>query len=174
VAVLVAAALLLLVVVMLQARARAAPVQVTVAGGTAVVGGPAPDFTSENLDGRPVRLSQFGGKPVLLNFWATWCAACQDEMPVIQRATDRYHASGLTVLAVNYRQTGVTAMRAFLARVDAKFGAVLDPAGQIAAEYRVTVGLPVSVFIDRAGRVQVIQLGQMSGPVLEQQLRTIL
>jgi peroxiredoxin len=153
---------------------RPAPINVTIQGGLAKVGAMAPDFTTRTLDGPTVRLSQYRGKPVLLNFWATWCAPCQDEMPLIQRAVDRYGGPGLTVLAVDYQQTDANGMRAFLRKVGAHFPAVYDPAGQIAGEYGVTVGLPVSVFIDRSGKVEFIQLGQMSDTVLQQHLHGIL
>lgn len=153
---------------------RPAPINVSIQGGRAAVGSPAPDFTTETLDGATVRLSQYRGRPVLLNFWATWCTACQDEMPLIQRASDIYHAQGLQVLAVDYQQTDVTAMKAFLRKVDAQFPAVFDPGAQIAGEYGVTVGLPVSVFIDRSGKVDFIQLGQMSNAVLQQHLQHIM
>ena len=111
---------------------------------------------------------------MLLNFWATWCGPCQDEMPLVQRASDRYGSRGLQVLAVNYQQTDEKSMLAFLRRVDAHFPAVYDPSGQIASAYGVRIGLPVSVFIDRAGVVSFIQLGQISDAVLEAQLHKIL
>ncbi len=161
------------VVVQLQPR-PAAPIHVTVASATARLGGPAPDFSSQRLDGTTVRLGQYRGKPVLLNFWATWCGPCQDEMPLIQRASDRYSPMGLTVLAVNYQQTDHKSMTDFLKKVDARFAALYDPNGRIASAYGVTIGLPVSVFIDRAGAVSFIQLGQMSDSVLETQLHKIL
>jgi peroxiredoxin len=157
-----------------QVLGRPGPITVIVHGGRATVGATAPDFTTQTLDGMPVRLSQYRGKPVLLNFWATWCAPCQDEMPLIQRAADIYHGRGLVVLAVNYQQTSTSSMKAFLRKVDARFTAVYDPAGQIAAAYGVNVGLPVSVFIDRSGTVSFIQLGQMSNAILEQHLQSIL
>lgn len=137
------------------------------------MGAMAPEFTTETLDGATVRLSQYRGKPVLLNFWATWCAPCQDEMPLIQRASDIYHAQGLVVLAIDYQQTDAASMKAFLHKVDAQFPAAFDPAGQIAAEYGVTLGLPVSIFIDRSGKVNFIQVGQMSNTVLQQHLQSI-
>jgi cytochrome c biogenesis protein CcmG, thiol:disulfide interchange protein DsbE len=153
---------------------RPAAINVTVQGGHASVGRAAPDFTTQTLDGSRVRLSQYRGQPVLLNFWATWCAPCQDEMPLIQRASDIYKGQGLVVLAVNYQQTSSSSMKAFLRKVDARFPAVFDPAGQIAGEYGVNVGLPVSVFIDRSGAVSFIQLGQMSDAILQQHLHAIL
>ena len=151
-----------------------APINVTLYGGHATVGQSAPDFATQTLDGSRVRLSQYRGKPVLLNFWASWCAPCQDEMPLIQRASDVYKAQGLQVLAVNYQQTSTSSMRAFLRKVDARFPAVYDPAGQIAGAYGVNVGLPVSIFIDRSGKVSFIQLGQMSDAILQQHLHAIL
>ena len=165
----------ILVIVLLQARPKpVAPIRISVAAGIARVGSPAPDFTSERLDLSTVRLSQYRGKPVLLNFWATWCGPCQDEMPLIQRASDRYAGVGLTVLAVNYQQTDGKSIAAFLKKVKARFAAVYDPNGRIATAYGVTVGLPVSVFIDRAGTVSFIQVGQMSTAVLDAQLHKIL
>jgi cytochrome c biogenesis protein CcmG/thiol:disulfide interchange protein DsbE len=153
---------------------RPAPINVSVQGGRTTVGRPAPDFTTQTLDGGRVRLSQYRGKPVLLNFWATWCAPCKDEMPLIQRASDIYKGQGLVVLAVNYQQTSASSMKAFLRKVGARFTAVFDPAGQIAGEYGVNVGLPVTVFIDRSGVVSFMQLGQMSDAILQQQLHAIL
>jgi cytochrome c biogenesis protein CcmG, thiol:disulfide interchange protein DsbE len=165
---------LLIFLVGTQFVGRPAPINVVVHGGPVKVGAAAPDFTTQALDGAPVRLSQYRGKPVLLNFWATWCAPCQDEMPLIQRASDINKGRELVVLGVNYQQTNTSSMKAFLRKVDARFPAVFDPAGQIAAAYRVNVGLPVSVFIDRSGKVSFIQLGQMSNAVLQQQLQLIL
>jgi len=165
---------LLIFLVGTQFVGRPAPINVVVHGGPATVGATAPDFTTQTLDGALVRLSQYRGKPVLLNFWATWCAPCQDEMPLIQRASDINKGRELVVLGVNYQQTNISSMKAFLRKVDARFPVVFDPAGQIAAAYRVNVGLPVSVFIDRSGKVSFIQLGQMSNAVLQQQLQLIL
>jgi len=165
----------MLVIVAIQAQPKpVAPIRVSVAAGIARVGASAPDFTSERLDRSSVRLSQYRGKPVVLNFWATWCGPCQDEMPIIQRASDRYTGVGLTVLAVNYQQTDGKSIAAFLSKVKARFPAVYDPNGRIAGAYGVTVGLPVSVFIDRAGTVSFIQVGQMSTTVLDAQLHKIL
>ena len=164
---------LIIFLIVTQFVGRPPAITVIVQGGLAKVGTPAPGFTTHTLDGTVVRLSQYRGKPVLLNFWATWCGPCQDEMPLIQRASDIYGGRGLTVLAVDYQQTNTTSMKAFLRKVHVHFPAVYDPAGQIAAEYGVNVGLPVSIFIDRSGNVSFIQLGQMSNAILQQQLQSI-
>jgi len=173
-AILLVVAVFLFLLALQFAHRQGQAIHVTVAGGSARVGAAAPDFTTQRLDGATVQLSQFRGKPVLLNFWATWCGPCQDEMPLLQRSVDRYGGAGLIVLAVNYQQTDVNSMQAFLRKVGAHFPAVYDPSGQIAAEYRVSVGLPVSIFIDRSGKVEFIQLGQMSDAVLQQHLHSIL
>ena len=172
--VLLLAALLLVLLALQLARRPGQGIHVTVAGGSARVGAAAPDFTTQRLDGATVQLSRLRGKPVLLNFWATWCAPCQDEMPLLQRAVDRYGGAGLSVLAVDYQQSDASSMQAFLRKVGAHFPAVYDPSGQIAGEYGVTVGLPVSIFIDRTGTVAFIQVGQMSDADLQQHLRAIL
>jgi cytochrome c biogenesis protein CcmG/thiol:disulfide interchange protein DsbE len=153
---------------------RSASINVTVQGGRAQVGSLAPDFSSQTLSGSGFRLRQYRGHPVLLNFWATWCGPCRDEMPLLQRATDVNKSSGLVVLGVNYEETSGSQLRSFLNKVGVRFPAVYDPAGQIAGEYGVNVGLPVSIFIDKAGKVSYIQVGQMSDAILQQQLRTIL
>ena len=153
---------------------RPAALRVTVSGGPATVGSPAPDFSTQTLDGATVSLSQLHGKPVLLNFWATWCTACEVEMPEIQRSSEGYGSQGLTVLAVNYHQTNTAEMRTFLKKLGARFPAVYDPDGRIATAYGVAIGLPVSVFIGRSGKVAFIQVGQMSNALLDDKVRSIL
>jgi len=172
--VLLLAAVLILLLALQLMRQSPPAIVVTVGAGTAQVGALAPDFTSQRLDGSSVRLRQFRGKPVLINFWATWCAPCQDEMPLIQRAADQYGGAGLTVLAVDYQQTDAKGMAAFLRKVGARFPAVYDPNGRIATAYGVSIGLPVSIFIDRSGKVSFIQVGQMSDAILQQHVRGIL
>lgn len=151
-----------------------AALRVTVSGGPATVGSPAPDFSTQTLDGATFRLSQLHGKPVLLNFWATWCTACEVEMPEIQRASERYGSQGMTMLAVNYHQTNTAEMRGFLKGRGVQFPAVYDPDGRIATAFGVAIGLPVSVFIDRSGKVAFIQVGQMSTPLLDEKVHSIL
>jgi thiol-disulfide isomerase/thioredoxin len=139
-----------------------------------VVGSNAPDFTASDLSGQLVSLHQLRGTPVLLNFWATWCAACQDEMPLIQQATSRYQSGKLAVLAADYRETNRTAMRAYLDRLGVRVRAILDPQGEIADTYGVTFGLPVSVFVDRQGKVVAIQVGALSPGILDADLRKVM
>jgi cytochrome c biogenesis protein CcmG, thiol:disulfide interchange protein DsbE len=150
------------------------PGTTTVSGGPATVGRLAPDFVTPTLDGQSIRLSQFRGKPVLVNFWATWCTACRAEMPAIERVWERHRAQGFQVVEVDYQELNQAAMRSFLRDVGVHFGSALDPDGKIAAAYGVTIGLPDSIFIDRHGIIRVIHLGEMSPDYIEHQVLGIL
>ena len=138
-----------------------------VAGGTAAVGAKAVDFSSWDLKGDPVKLSDLAGRPVLLTFWATWCTACHDEFPTLQRLEDHYGQAGLTVLAVDYREADSGAMQRFLDRLNVRFQAVIDPNGAIASAYGVDIGLPVNVWIDRSQTVTQVMLGEKQAADLE-------
>ena len=151
-----------------------APASVTVDRGRAAVGSAAPDFRATTLDGKSLSLHGLRGKPVILNFWATWCAECRSEMPAIQATWVRHRAAGLQVVGVNFREGDVPRERRFLDQAGASYPSLSDPDGKIADAYRVTNGLPVSIFIDRAGIVTYIQTGPMSADFIEARLAGIL
>jgi peroxiredoxin len=138
----------------------------SVGPGTAIVGERAPTFQSWDLSGSRVSLSDLKGRPVLLTFWATSCTACQNEFPALQRIRDTYQSSGFTVLAVDYRETNTGQMLQFLARLHVNFEAVIDPRGTIAWAYRVDIGLPVNVWLDRSHIVSQIMIGEKPEAVL--------
>jgi cytochrome c biogenesis protein CcmG, thiol:disulfide interchange protein DsbE len=168
-------ALILLGFVYLAFVPKAAPKMVeTTVSGRLLIGTPAPDFTTEGLAGDTVRLSQFRGHPILINFWATWCTACRTEMPAIEQAWERYRGRGFQVIAVDYQESNTAAMRTFLSTLGVRFVAALDTQGKIAAAYNVTVGLPTSIFVGRDGVARIIHLGQMSATFLDQQVRAAL
>lgn len=146
----------------------------TTVSGRLAIGSPAPDFTTPTLGGKTVRLRQFRGQVVLINFWATWCTACREEMPAIRRAWEQYRSKGFTVLEVNYRETDGSAMRRFLKEVGVPFDTALDPDGKIAAAYGASIGLPVSVFVDRDGKARTIQLGQMAPALINQRIQALI
>ncbi len=149
-------------------------VQVTVDRGSVAVGSAALDFRATTLDGGALDLHSLRGKAVLLNFWATWCASCRSEMPAIQAAWERYRAEGLEVVGVNFREADASAQRQFLKQAGVHYPSGLDPDGKIADAYQVTIGLPVTIFIDRGGIVTFIQTGAMSPDFIAAQvLRTL-
>jgi peroxiredoxin len=131
-----------------------------VAAGLAAVGKQAPDFSSWDIDGSRLKLSDLKGRPVLVSFWATSCTACQDEFPTLQRIQNSYRSTGFTILAVDFRETNTKQMREFLDRLNVSFRTVVDPQGTIAWAYRVDIGLPVNVWLDRNHVVTQIMVGE--------------
>ena len=116
------------------------------------VGMPAVDFSLPDLAGQKQKLSQYRGKVVLLNFWATWCKPCTTEMPAMQTSYDRLRDKGLVVLAINELEDTpkvVEHIRAY----GHTFPVLMDADNRVANLYGV-VGLPVSVFIDETGTIQ--------------------
>jgi peroxiredoxin len=140
---------------------------VWVASGHAIVGGTSPNFTTQDLSGKKVSLSDFGGRPVLLSFWATWCTVCRDELPALQLLQDQNRSSGFAVLLVNYRETSNDRMRQYVSDLKVNLQSVVDPDGAIAAAYGVDVGLPVNVLSDRAGKVVRILIGEVPIATIE-------
>jgi len=117
-----------------------------------VIGSPAPDFQLTDLQGKTQRLSQYRGKVVLLNFWATWCKPCIKEMPAMQNAYDDLREQGFTVLAINELEDKER-VRKHIARHEHTFQVLMDEDNEVANMYGV-VGLPVTVFIDQTGHIQ--------------------
>jgi thiol-disulfide isomerase/thioredoxin len=126
---------------------------------------PAPAVVMWTLDGHRLGLEDLRGRVVLLNFWATWCVPCREEMPAFQRLHADYHARGLSVLAVNYRQSRGNAEE-FAHELRLSFAIALDEDGAVARRFAVR-GLPVTFLIDRDGRILWKAIGERawdSGP----------
>ena len=107
----------------------------------------APNIVGTNLDGKTIRLQDFRGKVVFVNFWATWCVPCRAEMPAMERLYQAFKGQGFVVLAVNV-QEGPGPVRTFVQELKLTFPVVLDPKGAAAMEYAVR-GLPATYLIDR-------------------------
>lgn len=120
------------------------------------VGRRAPDFTLTLVQGETVSLSQFRGRPVVVNFWATWCPPCVEELPAFQRVADEGRAA---VLAVNVGDSGGEAA-AFLREHGIDLPVALDTQGDMITRYRVA-GLPQTFFIDADGVVRHVERGTM-------------
>lgn len=132
----------------------------------------APDFTLRDVDGGEVTLSDLRGRPLLINFWATWCGPCRTEMPVIEAAYEQHRAAGLVVLAIDVRENPELA-RTFAGWLGVSFTLLDDGSGDVAQRYRVTA-FPTSFFVDRAGVIRAWQVGAMDRPTLDQHLASIM
>jgi peroxiredoxin len=124
------------------------------------VGEPAPDFVAISLTGDIVRLSDFQGQPVWINFWGAWCPPCRAEMPDIQAAYEELAPEGLTLLAVSLGDPPAEAA-AFAAKVGATFTILLDPDRSLTGPSYPIYNFPTHVFIDEHGIVQKIVLSEM-------------
>ncbi|HEX6473556.1 MAG TPA: TlpA disulfide reductase family protein [Candidatus Limnocylindria bacterium] len=132
------------------------------------IGQPAPDFALTDLDGNPVQLSDLQGRPVIVNFWGSWCGDCVEEFPLLQEALNRHQADGLAVLGIVVRDNSESA-RAFMARMGATWTAAMDPGGMTATSFAIS-GAPESFFIDRDGVVRGRQIGRLTASDLQRQL----
>lgn len=114
------------------------------------LGQTAPDFTFPDLDGRKVSLSDYRGKVVLVNIWATWCPPCREEMPSMQKLYERFKGQDFEILAVSIDADGREAVAPFVQQMNLTFPALLDPNEKIRSLYAIT-GVPESFIIDRNG-----------------------
>ena len=136
------------------------------------VGDPAPAFSLADLDGNPIRLADLRGRPVIVNFWASWCGPCVEEFPLLTSAAAAHEADGLAIVGIVFQDRSEAA-RAFLARMGASWPAAMDPGDAIANRFGI-VGPPDTFFIDRNGVVVGRQIGQLSAADLDRGLAQIL
>ena len=144
-------------------------------GGAMRAGAVAPDFTLTDVDGHQVTLASLRGRPVLINFWATWCTPCRDELPIISSAYHAHGGQGLVVVAIDFKESSDT-VRQFWNSLHLEPAPYLDADGRIAALYGVglkTSGLPVSVFVARDGTVSAFAPWALDPTYLDQQLAKI-
>lgn len=131
----------------------------------------APDFTLDNTEGESIQLSQLIGQPVLINFWATWCAPCLTEMPIFQDRFETHNQDGLRILAVDFDEPEEDVVF-FKEELGLTFDLLLDPGGEIQTLYRV-LGYPTSFFVDSEGVIQVQHIGVMTESQLDGYLEQI-
>lgn len=113
---------------------------------------PAPAFTLSRLKDGEARLKDYKGKVVLLNFWATWCAPCREEMPAMQTLWERYREQGFVIVAVAADRAGRKPVVSFVNKLALSYPILLDPEGDVRNRYEV-VGLPMSYLIGRDGKI---------------------
>jgi peroxiredoxin len=130
---------------------------------------PATEFSLSSLAGQPVSLSQYKGNVVLVNFWATWCGPCQQEMPLLDQMYKKYKPAGFTLLGVNVDKEA-PAVKELLARKPVSFPVLLDPENSVSRAYHVA-DMPSSVIIDRKGIVRYVHRGYRPGDENEYQDR---
>ena len=129
-------------------------------------GNVAPDFEFSAFDGKRQRLSDLRGRPVLLNFWATWCIPCRAEMPDVEAALHKYAPQQLAVVGMNNGEKFKPA-QSFLDKIGVRFTAFgYDPDGSVAKRYAVQ-GMPTSYFIDAHGLITRVVTGALTPKLLE-------
>jgi len=138
------------------------------------VGKPAPDFAAKSDSGRNVRLSELRGQVVLINFWASWCSPCRQELPLLSKIYTQYRGAGFALLAVNVDDNRKDA-ESMLKRLGLKFPTLFDGNKKVAKLYGVDT-MPATLVIDRDGRVRYVHRGYYDGyeRKYEQQVRELL
>lgn len=135
------------------------------------VGAQAPDFTSVTVDGERISLKDFQGQIVVLNFWATWCLPCREEMPALEARYEKYKHLGFVILAIDFDEPSEV-VRSFRDEFGLTFPVLLDPGAEIQKLYRVR-GYPTSYFVDRDGTIQVQHIGVMIEDQLDGYLKQL-
>jgi peroxiredoxin len=145
-------------------------------GGQAAVTvkGHAPDFTLRSMNGPNLRLQEQRGRVVMVNFWATWCGPCRQEMPHLNRLYGKYRDAGFTLLGVNIDEDQGKATH-LAARLGLQFPVLLDTDKKVSRMYDLST-MPSTLLIDRDGRVRYVHLGYRDGyeDTYEKQIRELL
>ncbi|MFT5506696.1 MAG: peroxiredoxin [Gammaproteobacteria bacterium] len=128
---------------------------------SADISGPAPDFTLKAMKGGNVKLSELAGNVVLINFWASWCGPCREEMPLLNDLHNKYKPLGFTVLGVNVEEQSDPAID-FINDTPVDFPIIFDKKNQVSQLYKV-VAMPTTVVVDRDGNMRFLHQGYKSG-----------
>lgn len=110
------------------------------------------DFSLKDISDKEVKLSDFKGKGVFLNFWATWCSSCREEMPSMQELHEKFQKENFVILAVSIDRGGAGAVKPFVNKNRYTFKVLLDPGGRVASLYKVS-GIPSAFIIDKNGKI---------------------
>lgn len=132
------------------------------------VGRIAPDFTLVDLEGKLVTLSDYRGKTVFLNFWATWCPPCRAEMPEIEAIFQEYNGRDVVVIGIDLRESE-DKVRQYVRQGGYSWTFVMDTTGQVSSNYRVTA-IPTSFFLDGEGIIRAVNVGAMTKRAMESRL----
>ena len=122
---------------------------------------PAPDFTLKSMAGKNIKLSEYAGSVVLLNFWASWCGPCRLEMPLLNALHKKYESLGFVVLGVNVEEQSDKA-RSYLSDIPVDFPILFDDKNTASKLYDV-IAMPTTVMIDRSGNMRYLHKGYKPG-----------
>lgn len=122
------------------------------------LGKSAPDFTLQNIEGKNVSLSDFKGKTVILNFWATWCGPCQYETPFLQAIHNERANKGVVVLTIDIKENPAT-VKSFAKNKGISFPILLDTEAKVAQRYCLPGALPITIFINAEGIIKARKIG---------------
>lgn len=141
--------------------------------GGPLIGKAAPPFTLTSLDGVSVSLEQLRGRPVVVNFWASWCVPCREEAPLFRELADRQGgASGVAIVGILFQETSEKSARDFIREYGLAYPNLNDPGINTGVDYGVS-GIPETVFIDKTGVVRYMDRGGLSRERLNAGLVTI-
>ena len=124
-------------------------------------GQPAPDFALKSSTGENLRLSEYRGDVVMINFWATWCGPCRQEMPLLDALYARYQRVGFNLLGVNIDDDSRRAMQ-MIEELGVSFPVLFDARKEVSELYEVNA-MPVTVIVDREGNVRYVHHGYKPG-----------
>jgi peroxiredoxin len=133
----------------------------------------APDWQLRDINGRPVNLAEFKGKLVILNFWATWCPPCRQEIPGFVALQRKYQDKGLVIIGVSLDQQGPRVVKPFIARFGVNYPVVMGNE-QIVSDYGGIEAVPTTFIIDRQGKVATIHKGFTDSANFEAEIRSLL
>jgi len=142
------------------------------AGQTQLTSGPAPDFSLKTYNGNAFRLSDYRGKVVLINFWASWCVPCRDEAPVLNTLWNEYKDRGVVIIGVGYLDNEKDA-RAYLQEFGVRFETGHDNGNIISGLYHIK-GVPETFIIDKKGDIVDLIISTVSATTLRPELDRLL
>ena len=145
---------------------------ITGLSGVTMVNRPAPDFSLTTFEGAKISMEDLRGKPVIINFWASWCPPCRIEAPLLERTWRAYKNRGLIFLGINIQDRKEDAL-SYIREFDVTYPNGPDPTGEITIDYGVS-GLPVTFFISRKGEVVRRWVGAVEPGVLINSIEEIM
>ena len=139
-----------------------------------VLSGKASDFTLKSRSGKNIKLSELRGQVVMINFWASWCGPCRQEMPLLEALYKKYNALGFTLLGVNVEQDSSKAI-AYLRDISVSFPILYDTKNAVSKAYNISA-MPSTVMVDRDGNLRYLHHGYKPGYEKEyqQQVKTLI